>query len=71
MSDLPSICEIHPDAKIRHDWVESYYVLNNFPSGTADKTANHYYCAECGCELCSPEEYYKRINKTCTNLAEV
>lgn len=61
MSDLPSICKDHPNAEIRHEWDESYYILNGFRAGPADKTDHKYFCNECGRELCSPQEYQERM----------
>ena len=62
--DLPSLCPNHPDAKIRHEWDREMCVWNGLPRGGGIDKNHHYYCNECGLELCSPEEYEKRIDKS-------
>ncbi len=49
--ELPYFCEEHPDAKIKHVWDETHWVLNGYPGGTGIKKNHKYYCAECGKEL--------------------
>ena len=47
-SALPSHCEKHPTAMIRHSWNESHYILNGLPSGEGIKSEHAYECADCG-----------------------
>ena len=57
---LPSVCKEHPNAQIRHEWIRDVINYNGgLRQHTSDK-CHKYSCAECGKELCSPEEYEKR-----------
>jgi hypothetical protein len=58
--ELPSKCDKHPNAQIRHEWDQTHYVLNGYPAGTGVRSNHRYFCNECGLELCSDEEYEKR-----------
>lgn len=53
-SALPSHCEKHPTAMVRHSWNESHYILNGMPSGEGIKSEHAYVCAECGRPLAEP-----------------
>ena len=57
---LPSFCEKHPDAKIRHEWNRTQYIMNQLPAGRAQDHGHQYFCAECGTEVCSEAEYEAR-----------
>jgi hypothetical protein len=61
MNYLPSICKKHPDAKIRHEWDQTHYVMNGYPSGLGTKSNSHYFCSECNLEVCSDEEFKIRM----------
>jgi hypothetical protein len=59
-TQYPSICAKHPKAKIRHEYEQTF--INGAPGRTGapvEKTLG-YFCAECGAQLCSPEEYSRR-----------
>jgi len=60
---LPSICPKHPDAPIRHLWDQTHYILNGYPAGLGIKSNHRYECSVCGLELCSEEEYQKRLRR--------
>ena len=62
MSDeeFPSVCKDHPKAQIRHTWDEDTYTTRGCKTGKAVIRNEKYECAECGKQLCSPEEYQRR-----------
>jgi hypothetical protein len=60
MSYLPSLCEKHPNAKIIHKWDVTRYVMNGYPVGIRTKSNHHFFCSECGTEVCSEEEFENR-----------
>ena len=64
MRDLPSLCKKHPNAKIRHEWDQTYFVMNGYPSGRGIKSNHCYFCSICGTEVCSEEEFEKRGSLT-------
>jgi len=51
---LPYLCPQHPDAKIRHEWDESHYVLNGLPAGRGVKSNQCWTCSVCGRVLSPP-----------------
>jgi len=51
---LPSHCERHPNAMIRHSWDEHHYILNGLPAGEGWKSNHTFECAECGRPLAEP-----------------
>ena len=59
--NLPSFCANHPKARIRKEYDEVHYVMNGIPVGLGIKKNIHYYCNICNRELCSKEEYERRI----------
>lgn len=58
--DLPSICPDHPGAQIRKEWTRTQYQIPGGLPGVPLDYDYHYYCNECGRELCSPKEYERR-----------
>lgn len=63
MNDLPSICPAHPDAEIRHEYLLERCVWNGEPRGLGIEKDHHYYCSVCGLEVCSPNEFIKRMEQ--------
>lgn len=58
-TNLPSVCPEHPKARIRHHYDQDFF-SNGHRLGTPVERNHRYECAECGLQLCSPEEYKKR-----------
>lgn len=57
---LPSMCKDHPKAQIKHEWDRTFIRNFNGDLVCPVDSAHKYVCAECGAELCSPEEYERR-----------
>ena len=60
--ELPSICEEHPKAPIRHEWDRNRdtFRLTGASIEYDVKGSDECFCNVCGKKLCSPEEFLRR-----------
>lgn len=65
IKELPSICNDHPKAQIKHEWNRNRdtFLLTGASIEYNVKGSDQYFCTICGKELCSPEEYEKRLQE--------
>jgi len=62
---FPWRCPAYPDAKIRHCWDKTMFILTGIPKGRAIFENDHCYCNICGRELAldsNPKKDYGRAD---------